>query len=165
MIARLFLFVSAAGFAASALVHLATFTPAASRLGEGVVLVLFALAFAPLSAMLARLRRAAPTRQWRRLRVYDWRAVVALVPGGPRVLVAATGLYVVMNLGLSLLLVAGESVSAEEHRAVTLRLFSGHLLLFYLLPLVYFRFVDSRRGALGAAASAPAHPIQGGTAP
>jgi hypothetical protein len=165
MIGCLFLFVSAAGFALSALLHLATFTPAASRLGEGVVLALFALAFAPLSAMLARLRRAAPTRQWRRLRVYDWRAVAALVPGGPRVLVAATGLYVVMNLGLSLLLVAGESVSAEEHRAVTLRLLSGHLLLFYLLPLVYFRFVDPRRGALGAAASAPTHPIQGGTAP
>src|SRR3989304_4944195 len=95
--------------------------------------------------MIARLFLFVSAAGWRRLRVYDWRAVAALVPGGPRVLVAATGLYVVMNLGLSLLLVAGESVSAEEHRAVTLRLFSGHLLLFYLLPLVYFRFVHPRR--------------------
>jgi len=44
--------------------------------------------------------------------------------------------YVLMNLTLCLLL-ADESVAS-------VRLISGHLLLFYLIPLLYFRFVEPR---------------------
>jgi hypothetical protein len=40
----------------------------------------------------------------------------------------------VLNFGLSLLSEAG-----------SLRIASGQLLLFYLIPLVYFRFADSAR--------------------
>ena len=39
-------------------------------------------------------------------------------------------------------------LSREEYdvyRRLTIRLLSGHLLLFYLVPLTYFRFVDPRR--------------------
>lgn len=165
MIARLSLGVATAGFAASALAHLATFTPLAARLSDGPVLFLFALAFAPLGAMLARLRRGTATRPWRRLRYHDWRAAAALVPAGMRWLVAGAAMYALMNLGLSLLLVAAIGGDSEAQRAVTLRLLSGHLLLFYLLPLVYFRFADGPLAAGAGAGPAAADPRPGGPPP
>jgi len=165
---------AALGFAASAALHLATFTPLAARLGEGHVAAVFAGAFVPLVAMTARLRRlGAPARRWRGLGIRDWRPLVALVPGPARALVFATAMYVLMNLVLSLLLIGGEAAVATDgrlflvrrgerrevtraeydaHGAAALRLASGHLLLFYLIPLVYFVFVDPRRDALVAAA-------------
>ena len=44
----------------------------------------------------------------------------------------------------------------DAHRRVATRLFSGHLLLFYLVPLLYFRFVDPRLIELRSAANTPA---------
>jgi len=44
--------------------------------------------------------------------------------------------YVVMNLGLSLFV--------GDEGTGSVRLLSGHLLLFYLIPLMYFRFVEPR---------------------
>jgi len=129
------------GFVASALLHLATFTSLPPARAATAALVLFAGSFVPLAAMLARLRRAgAPTRTWRGLHVFEWRALGALVPEGVRWLGFGVALYVVMNLGLSLLL--------GDEGAGNVRLLSGHLLLFYLVPLVYFRFVDPRREEL-----------------
>ena len=174
MISRVGFAVSAAGFVASALVHLGTFTRLAARLDDAWVAALFAAAFAPLVAMLVRLRRGpAPTRRWRGLRLYDWRLVAALVPAPARVLLFATAMYALMNLVLSLIVVGGVTFSAtddhgvrryqvveggerrevsraefEAHRAAVLRLSSGHLLLFYLVPMVYFAFVDPRRQEL-----------------
>lgn len=168
MSGRLWLAASTLGFVASALLHLGTFSPAAARLTDAHAALLFAAAFVPLAAMIVRLRRAAaPARQWRRLRLDDWRLLAALVPGPVRALVFATGMYVLMNLVLSLMLIGGASAvevdgkyyltagatdrhevsraDYEAHRAAALRLSSGHLLLFYLVPLVYFAFVDPRR--------------------
>ena len=128
-------------------------------------------AFVPLVVMIVRLRRgAAPTRRWRGLRLYDWRVLAMLVPPPVRALVFATAMYVLMNLVLSLALVGGVTIAVtddhgvrryhaiegaerrevsrgefEAHRAAVLRLSSGHLLLFYLVPMVYFAFVDPRR--------------------
>jgi len=167
--ARRWLAVAAVGFVAASLFHLATFTPAAARLRAGHAAGLLVAAFVPLAGMIARMRRtAAPTRSWRRLAVYDWRRLASLVPGPVRALVFAAALYVLMNLALSLALVGGSTTveadgryfvvegagdrqeisrpAFEAHHAVTLRLLSGHLLLFYLLPLVYFAFVDPGRG-------------------
>jgi hypothetical protein len=45
--------------------------------------------------------------------------------------------YVLVNLVLSLLLLGDDGVGS-------VRLLSGHLLLFYLIPLMYFRFVEPR---------------------
>jgi hypothetical protein len=45
--------------------------------------------------------------------------------------------YVLVNLMLSLLLLGDDG-------AGSVRLLSGHLLLFYLIPLMYFRFVEPR---------------------
>jgi hypothetical protein len=94
------------------------------------------------------------------------RAVVGLVPSGARMLIVGVVLYTLMNLVFSLMLTGGvtaevvgdkhyltdgghrEEVSREEYdvyRRLTIRLLSGHLLLFYLVPLTYFRFVDPRR--------------------
>ena len=158
MIGRLFLGLATLGFVASALLHLVTFTTLVPPPRDGVALALFGGAFVPLIAMLIRLRAApvGPTR---------WRAVVALVPSGIRTLIVGVVLYTLMNLVLSLLLTGGtttetvgdkrylveagrrEEISQEEydlHRRLTIRLLTGHLLLFYLVPLIYFRFADSR---------------------
>jgi hypothetical protein len=89
------------------------------------------------------------------------------------VLLFGAVLYTLMNLVLSLMLTGGVTMTAaggrfylveaggrrrevseeeyEAHRRATTRLLSGHLLLFYLVPLTYFRFIDQRRGELAAA--------------
>jgi hypothetical protein len=154
----LFLGLATLGFVASAALHLATFTALVAPPGDGLALGLFAGAFVPLVAMLIRLRKApaGPAR---------WRSVVALVPPGIRTLLVGVVLYTLMNLVLSLSLTGGttteavgdkrylveagrrEEISREEydvHRRITVRLLTGHLLLFYLVPLIYFRFADSR---------------------
>jgi len=159
---HVWLALTTAGFVASAMLHLFTFTAFAPPAGDTLALVLFAGAFVPLVAMLARLRRAARAGG----RDVGWRATAALVPPGARMLVVGAVLYALMNMVLSLMLTGGATaevvgdryylvdaghrteVSREEydlHRRVTLRLLSGHLLLFYLVPLAYFRFVDPRR--------------------
>lgn len=139
---RLLLALATAGFVASALLHLATFTPYSLPGADVVALALFAGAFVMLVAMIARLRRAgAPTRAWRGLEVYQWRALAALVPAPLRVATAGVALYTLMNFILSILL--------GEDRPAGVRLLTGHLLLFYLLPLLYFRFVDARRAEIG----------------
>ena len=114
-----------------------------------------------------RLRaRGAPARAAGRVRLVEWRVLVALVPSPARMLLVGAVLYVLMNLVFSLMLTGGESVEVvgeqaylieargqrraiprdeyDEHRRVTVRLLSGHLLLFYLVPLMYFRFVEPR---------------------
>src|SRR5262245_62783986 len=117
--------------------------------------------------MLIRLREAAPPRRGARMAVL--RAVAGLVPPGARSLVVGVVLYTLMNLVLSLMLTAGvtaeavgdkrylieggrrEEVSQEVYdfyRRLTVRLLSGQLLLFYLVPLAYFRFVDRGRTVL-----------------
>ena len=104
------------------------------------------------------------------------RALVGLVPSGARMLIVGVVLYALMNLVLSLMLTGGvtaeavgdkrylidgghrEEVSREEydvHRRLTIRLLSGHLLLFYLVPLTYFRFVDPRRHLLARVLDTP----------
>lgn len=144
LVGRLFLTLATTGFVVSALLHLATFTSLPLPGADAVALALFAGAFVPLVAMLARLRRAAaPTRRWRRLEVYEWRALTALVPEPLRVAAFGVVLYTLMNFVLSLLL--------EGEGRINVRLLSGHLLLFYLLPLLYFRFVDPRRGEIRSA--------------
>jgi hypothetical protein len=138
MIRRVWLAIGGVGFVLSAGVHLATFTPAAPALREGYVLALFAGAFAPLVAMLRSLRRRPVTHRWRRVAMVDWRALVATVPPGMRMLVFAAASYALMNLTLSLLVAAEEEAGAG--RAGMIRLLSGHLLLLYLIPVVYFGF-------------------------
>ena len=130
-----------AGFLVSALVHLATFSERlVARLPDGVPLALFAGAFVPLAGLLVRLRWVrAEGRPGRRWTIVDWRALVAPVPPGARLLVFATAAYALMNLTLSVLL----GLEVGSTRAVDLRVLSGHLLLLYLLPLVFFLFVDA----------------------
>jgi len=137
MLGRVLHAAAAVGFGASALMHLASFTPLAERIGDAWVLALFLGAFGLLGAMLIRLRGGdTPARDWKHLRIYDWRALARRVPLPLRGLVAATAAYSVLNFGLSLLSEAG-----------SVRIASGQLLLFYLIPLVYFRFVDPARPA------------------
>jgi hypothetical protein len=126
-----------AGFAASGVLHLATFTRFPPAYAAAVALVLFAGAFVLLAAMIVRLREAgAPARGEGAIRIVEWRALVALIPEGPRRAGVAVIGYVLMNLALSLFL-GDEGVGS-------VRLLSGHLLLFYLIPLMYFRFVEPR---------------------
>ena len=164
MSGRFFLWLATAGFIASAVLHLSTFLGRLRPPGDGLALALFAGAFVPLVAMLIRLRGAVPPSAGGRMA--GLRAVVGLVPSGARMLIVGVVLYTLMNLVFSLMLTGGvtaeavgdkhylidggrrEEVSREEYdvyRRLTIRLLSGHLLLFYLVPLTYFRFVDPRR--------------------
>ena len=134
---NIFRIAATAGFAASAALHLATFTPLPLAVGAAAALALFLGALALLAAMLMRLRAArAPLRGEGAVRWVDWRRLAALVPEGPRRAALAVLIYVLMNLALCLVFL-GEG-------AGSVRLLSGHLLLFYLIPLMYFRFVDPR---------------------
>ena len=164
MSGRFFRWLATAGFIASAVLHLSTFFSRLPPPGDGLALALFAGAFVPLVAMLIRLRGAVPPSPGGRM--VGVRAVVGLVPSGARMLIVGVVLYTLMNLVFSLMLTGGvtaeavgdkhylidagrrEEVSREEYdvyRRLTIRLLSGHLLLFYLVPLTYFRFVDPRR--------------------
>lgn len=176
MSARIFLVLATFGFVASAVLHLASFLPFVPPPHDAVALALFAGAFVPLVAMLVRVRRAARGGGSRPRRVVDWRAMTARVPSGIRTLLVGVVLYTLMNLVLSLIATGGvtaevegdtrylvsdgvrEEVSREvydTHRRLTIRLLSGHLLLFYLVPLTYFRFVDSQRFTLSASLTPP----------
>jgi hypothetical protein len=134
---KIFRITATAGFVASAALHLATFTPFPPAHAAAAALVLFAGAFALLAALIVRLREAgAPARGRGTLRMVEWRGLLAFIPIGARRVGLALVAYVLMNLALSLFLI-DDSVGS-------VRLLSGHLLLFYLIPLMYFRFVEPR---------------------
>ena len=134
---KIFRVTATVGFAASAALHLATFTPFPAAYAAAGALLLFAGAFALLAALIVRLREAgAPARGQGAIRMVEWRGLMALIPMGARRAGAAVVGYVLMNLGLSLFL--------TDDGVGSVRLLSGHLLLFYLIPLTYFRFVEPR---------------------
>ena len=131
---------AAAGFALSAALHVLSFTPWAALAGERATWALGTLVFILAAAMLARLRRtAAIGRRWGRVAVHDWRVLVRAVPPGLQLLVAGAALYAWMNFVLCLLLDPGP----QPQSAITLRMASGHLIFFFLVPLVFFRWVDT----------------------
>jgi hypothetical protein len=134
---KIFRIAATAGFAASAALHLASFTPFPPATAAAIALALFAVALLLLAATIVRLRDAgAPVRGQGTVRVVEWRRLLALVPEGPRRAGLAVVAYVMVNLGLSLLV--------GDEGTGSVRLLSGHLLLFYLIPLMYFRFVEPR---------------------
>jgi hypothetical protein len=134
---KIFRVAATAGFAASGALHLSTFTPFPAAYGAAVALALFVIAFVLLAAMVVRMRDSgAPARGQGTLRVVEWRKLLGLVPGGPKRAGLAVVAYVLMNLALSLLV--------PDEGAASVRMLSGQLLLFYLIPLMYFRFVEPR---------------------
>lgn len=134
---NIFRIVAAVGFAASAALHLATFTRLPPALGAAIATALFLGALALLAAMIVRLRAiGAPVRGQGTVRMVDWRRLAAFVPEGPRRATLAVVIYVLMNFVLCLVFL--------DEGAGSVRLLSGHLLLFYLIPLLYFRFVEPR---------------------
>ena len=134
---RIFRIAATAGFAASGVLHLATFTPFPPEYAAALALALFAGAFVLLAAVVVRLREAgAPARGSGPIRMVDWRALIALIPEGARRAAVGVIAYALLNLALSLLV--------GDDRTGSVRLLSGHLLLFYLIPLMYFRFVEPR---------------------
>ena len=148
------LWLAAAGFVASAVLHLLSFTPWAFLAGERIIWTLGVLCFALAAAMVARLRRtAALGRRWARVAVYDWRGLVRAVPPGLQLLVVGAALYAWMNFVLCLLL----DLPAAAQPAITLRMASGHLIFFFLVPLVYFRWAEPALAADRTAAPPP-HP-------
>jgi hypothetical protein len=144
--------VAAAGFAASAALHLLSFTPWAALPGERAVWALGALVFVLAAMMVARLRSTAVLgRRWGRVAVYDWRALVSKVPPGLQLLVVGAALYAWMNFVLCLMLEPG----AQARGAITLRMASGHLIFFFLVPLVFFRWVEPGLMAPGTVPAPP----------
>ena len=134
---KIFRVTASAGFVSSAVLHLATFTPFPPAYAAAIALVLLAGAFLLLAAMIVRLRESgAPARGQGTVRMVEWRVLLAQIPRGPKHAAVAVIAYVLMNLGLCLLL--------GDEGAASVRLLSGHLLLFYLIPFMYFRFVEPR---------------------
>ena len=130
---------AALGFAVSAVLHLLSFTRWAGVVGERTIWELGVVAFLLAIAMLARLRRSASLgrRRWGRVALLDWRGMVRSVPPGLRFLIVGAALYAWMNFVLCVMLEAPTSAQA----AITLRMATGHLIFFFLVPLVFFRFV------------------------
>src|SRR6266436_2201317 len=130
---------AALGFAVSAVLHLLSFTRWAGVAGERAIWALGVVAFLLALAMLARLRRSATLgrRRWGRLALLDWRGMLRAVPPGLRFLIVGAALYAWMNFVLCVMLDAPTSAQA----AITLRMATGHLMFFFLVPLVFFRFV------------------------
>ena len=146
------LWLAAAGFVASAALHFLSFTPWAALPGERAVWALGALVFVLAAVMVARLRRtAALGRRWGRVAVHDWRALVRAVPPGLQLLVVGAALYAWMNFVLCLML----EPAALPQGAITLRMATGHLIFFFLVPLVFFRWVDGAHDADPALATPP----------
>ncbi|HWP77588.1 MAG TPA: hypothetical protein VNU03_23895, partial [Methylomirabilota bacterium] len=134
---KIFRVTATVGFVSSAALHLLTFTPFPPAYAAAVALVLLAGAFLLLAAMIVRLRESgAPARGRGTVRMVEWRVLLAQIPRGPKHAAVAVIAYVLMNLGLCLLL--------GDQGAASVRLLSGHLLLFYLIPFMYFRFVEPR---------------------
>jgi len=133
------LVLAATGFAVSAVLHLLSFTPWATVAGERALWVLGIAAFLLALAMVARLRRSATLgrRHWGRLAFLDWRGMVRAVPPGLRFLIVGAALYAWMNFVLCVML----ETPASAQPAITLRMGTGHLIFFFLVPLVFFRFV------------------------
>jgi hypothetical protein len=141
---------AAIGFLASAAVHLLSFTPWGRLVGERTIWTLGTGVFLLALWMIARLRQtAAIRRQWGRVAVHDWRGLVVAVPPGLRFLVIGAALYAWMNFVLCLMVEPGPDAAA----AITLRMATGHLLFFYLVPLVFFGWADPARNVRGPASS------------
>jgi hypothetical protein len=130
---------AAAGFAVSAALHLLSFTPWGAVAGERTIWTLGIVAFFLALAMIARLRRTgALGRRWGRVALLDWRGMVGFVPPGLRFLIVGAALYAWMNFVLCVML----EVPPAAQAAITPRMASGHLIFFFLVPLVFFRFVE-----------------------
>ena len=130
---------AALGFMVSAALHLLSFTPWAGGAGERGIWALGVVAFLLALAMVVRLRRSAMLgrRRWGRVALLDWRGMLRSVPPGLRFLIVGTALYAWMNFVLCVMLDAPPSAQA----AITLRMATGHLIFFFFVPLVFFRFV------------------------
>jgi hypothetical protein len=152
---RLPLVAAVAGFTASALLHLLSFTPWGAEAGGRAVWVLGVGAFLLALTILARLRRAEGVGQgrWGRLALLDWRAMIAAVPPGLRFMVVGTAVYAWMNFVLCVMI----EVPAPARTAITLRMASGHLIFFFLVPLIFFRFVEPGLAAARSGHEGP-HP-------
>src|SRR3990172_4808127 len=147
-----YLCLAPAGFWGRGGLPLLSFTPWAALPGERAVWALGALVFVLAAVMVARLRRTtALGRRWGRVAVYDWRALVRAVPPGLQLLVVGAALYAWMNFVLCLLIEPAELPQG----AITLRMASGHLIFFFLVPLVFFRWVEPGLSAPGTAAAPP----------
>jgi hypothetical protein len=149
------LVLAALGFAVSAALHLLSFTRWAGAAGERTIWGLGVVAFLLALAMLARLRRSATLgrRRWGRVALLDWRGMIRSVPPGLRFLIVGAALYAWMNFVLCVMLEAPTSAQA----AIALRMATGHLIFFFLVPLVFFRFVPEGAEAARAPAG-PSHP-------
>jgi hypothetical protein len=146
------------GFAASAVVHLSTFFVAGASAATSTVIVglLHIGLFPPFAAMVVSARAEvlgmAPSDVKRR--------VVESLPRWARVLVMVAFYYALINFGVFMLRTGGADVQrrgdgfalvnhgrlvrevtrqeAQNHQILVTRGFSGHWMVFYLLPAVFF---------------------------
>jgi hypothetical protein len=144
------------GFLTSVTVHLLTFVPGLAVTMHSPVVLLHVAMFPPFFALVLALRaemKGVPSREAKR-------HLLNVLPRWGKVLVLVTFYYAVVNFGLFMLRTDGAATQradgsfvisshgrvvrqisreeAVENEARTARGFSGHWMVFYLLPAMYF---------------------------
>jgi hypothetical protein len=178
---RFLLLLSAGGLLASIVVHLLTFVPG-SPVAMGQVWPLHVLLFIPFSAMVVRLKALQLPGMTQR--EYQ-RALTRYVPAPVRIAVIGAFAYAMLNFGLFFMQASGggpmqqdgryyranhgriiaEISEVEYHRleALQVRGFSGHWLVFYAIPAIFFAWVEPKARAdryPGVSAPAPRHSLR-----
>jgi hypothetical protein len=172
---RVMLLLGAGGLLASIVVHLLTFVPG-FPVAMGHVWPLHIVLFIPFFAMIVRLKVLQPPGMTQR--EYQ-RAVMRYVPARVRIVAVSAFAYAILNFGVFFVQTSGggpmqrdgryyranhgriiaEISEAEYHRleALEVRGFSGHWLVFYAIPMIFFAWVEPKaRADRYAGASAPA---------
>jgi len=159
--------VALVGFIASVVVHVSTFlgTDVAATMNPAIAIPLHAGLFPPFFAAVFALRAELKGVDGRELK----RRLLGIVPIWARVLFLVAFYYAVVNFGLFMVRTGGMSVQqragenvltnhgrvirkvtaeeAAQHETLVARGFSGHWMVFYLVPTLFFLSRPGRRAS------------------
>lgn len=126
---------AAIGFTVDLVFHLLTFLPLDFSRIVGLSFLPFVGMFIPFGAMTADMRRRFGRTHFTN---EEMRQVTAPVPASVRTIAMIVMAYVVLNFFL--IIISRPNRQAWDART-TIRFFTGHPLIFYFLPAVYFRYI------------------------
>ena len=134
----------ALGFGLSAVAHLATFAGVAVQESIPLMWALHVGIFPLFVPFVLGLRHwQAKTGRWQRS--LRWQEILRYIPVWARVVAGGLFLYAGVNFVLAMSHLpqwgAGPPLDAREVAIYTMRAFSGHWLVFYAIPTIYFLFV------------------------
>ena len=160
--ANAFALYGAAGFTIAALVHFGSYVGHTIRPENPLFWLLHIGIFPLFFALMVRLRAWQASRRgifgFPRARL-RWRELMAYVPGWVPPLVVLLFAYVMVNFLLATSHLPSRGVAgaeSPEEAIYTVRAFSGHWLIFYALPSLFFTFVPADARPATAAQDAEA---------